>query len=295
VSLSILYVNGAPRSGTTLLMGLLGSFKNVSYVQKYPYEHRFAAYLASTYAVLTSTTPDSSPWQFEAELPNQRLTPFPFQGDDLSKAWYSGSFRDHMKAGLRSSLEALAEGESLKRGYRGDSLWWAEKFPGRHECALVDIFQSFHLLSVTRNPLDITLSRIRLASKKDGIWVHEGGPINIAETVNHEIRKVHDIAMAHQEVSRRQSQPHLLLRYEDAVDDKAWALDQIATTFEFEIDPAMAAKIRARSDEERVYHSTAPMELSSADEKLREDIEAGVSQSGREMLKRLGYDRQAAT
>lgn len=289
MGLSILYVNGAPRSGTTLLMGLLGSFKNVAYVQKYPYEHRFAAYLASTYALLTSTKPGPSPWQFEAELPNQRLTPFPFQGDDLSKAWYSGAFRDHMKAGLRASLEALAMGESAKRGYQGQSFWWAEKFPGRHESALVEIFQSFHLLSVVRNPLDIALSRIRLASKKDGIWIHEGGPINLAETVDHEIHKVHDVAMAHQDVARRQSQPHLLLRYENAVDDKAWALDQIATTFEFEIDPPMAAKIKARSEEERVYHSSMPMELSRADEKLRQDIEAAVSSSGKEMLKRLGY------
>jgi len=289
VSLSIVYVNGAPRSGTNLLMGLLGSFKNVSYVQQYPYEHRFAAYLASTYSVLTSTTPDPSPWQFEAELPNKRLTPFPFQGDDVSKAWHSGSFRNHMKAGLRASLEELAARNSTARGYRGDSFWWAEKFPGRHEAALMEIFQSFHLLSVVRNPLDIALSRIRLASKKDGIWIHEGGPINMAETVNHEIRKVHDIAMAHQDVARRRSEPHLLLRYENAVDDKAWALDQIATAFEFEIDPPMAAKIKARSDEERVYHSSVPMELSSADENLRQELEAAVSNAGRDMLKRLGY------
>ena len=100
---------------------------------------------------------------------------------------------------------------------------------------------------------------------------------------------VHDIAMAHQDVARRRSEPHLLLRYENAVDDKAWALDQIATAFEFEIDPPMAAKIKARSDEERVYHSSVPMELSSADENLRQELEAAVSNAGRDMLKRLGY------
>ena len=76
--LSVVYVNGLPRSGTTLLMRMLGAFDNVAFVDAYPYEHRVASYLATAFGVLTSLRGEDDPWRFERDADRGLLSAFPF-------------------------------------------------------------------------------------------------------------------------------------------------------------------------------------------------------------------------
>lgn len=248
MSLTILYVNGLPRSGTTFLMRLLGAFDNVSFVDTYPYEHRVASYLAAAYGVLTSLEGEDDPWRFEQDAARQLLSVFPFSGNDDCRHWFTEEFTVSVGAAWRHSLERLAVRLARQKGYTGDALWWAEKFPHTHEPQLVDCFGPFRLVTIVRHPVDVALSHLRLQSGDHLLWVKQAAR-DPATIVNHTARAVWDLIADSRAFARRHGDPPLVLRYEDAIADVPATLDRLQRHFGLELvaerASALAGDVRA--------------------------------------------------
>ena len=156
------------RTGTTLLMNLLGTSPQIAFDRRYPAEYRVASYLARTAWAMTEPFDDSRHQGvtdfFFGEEPS--WVPMPFASDALEvDAWRPSLLR----AMWSSASEAML-------AVRPDAKWYAEKL-AVEEVALIDAGIPVLRVDLVRDPRDILASRRAFRAGGTEGWAREAGVV----------------------------------------------------------------------------------------------------------------------
>lgn len=272
-SMSILYVNGLARSGTTALMSLLSCGKNVALPGSYPYELRIASYLSSVYHVLKDRAEKEEPWIFEDRLLDKLAVPFPFYHEELLGEWHQSSFRPLLRQAFASSLESLAWRLLGESGCKSDKIWWLEKFPSVHEEDIIDLFGCFNMLVLLRNPVDVAVSRF--IANQHGIpsdmWFLSDNN-SVLSIFENALAASIDLLSADGEVLQRGGSS-MIVRYEDLISQPLYQIQAIARKFGItcdDLDIDMA--IKHSSDLKKIHTSSISSDYATVKRSLLDSL-----------------------
>lgn len=215
-----IFLVGAPRSGTTILQSLLASHPEIT---SFP-ETKFFQYLWSDQ--LKSKLPDRLREFFHKEIRRPDLC------DELEI--YKGfltSDRIQWFVGVLDKL-AVEEGNNI----------WLEKTP-EHVCFVRDILDYLpdaKFIHLVRNPLDVIASMRKATSDllTNAVW---GGEWSLQFCID----RWKSSALINNYF--RKSSQHLLVRYEDLLEDKVKILSQCCDFTDVDYAPEMLRNYRARA------------------------------------------------
>lgn len=161
--LLVLAVGG--RSGTTLLMQLLGTSPQIAFDRVYPFEVRYLTYLLRWATMLGQESQKEGHWNPIANVapPGQWLGPFPYEsaqlwnGEELWPRCFVAAWREFSRVAA-AQTRANSRTEVMP-------LYYAEKTP-RWVPALLRRVMSCKLLLMVRDPRDMFLSVIAFDKKR---------------------------------------------------------------------------------------------------------------------------------
>ncbi|MGV3758051.1 MAG: sulfotransferase [Actinomycetota bacterium] len=232
------------RSGTTLLMQLLGTSPDVAFDRIYPFENRYLAYL------LHIVEPSGTDWDAE-DHPSQvellrspgLIGPVPFvaQVD---------------RGALRSALLRGAWGgfSELVRRDRPNARYYAEKMIGSFD-PLGEAGIHPRIVHLLRDPRDV-FSSIRAFDEKRGFFgfgrrADQAEDQFLAQWIDQVRRRAADL-----EGQRRDGHDLAVVRYEELVTDLAGAAARLGAWLELDLDAG--AVVAARPEMEHHMTSSTP-------------------------------------
>jgi hypothetical protein len=165
-SLKPLLIQSIGRSGTTLLMQLMGTSPQVVFDRVYPFEVRYLTYLLHWAQMLEQDCDQDNHWDPNADitLPGQTLRPFPYKGSQLwngEELWpkcFQAAWREFSRIAIARARAKCGDDMPL--------LYYAEKTP-RWVPILLRGVVPYNALLLVRDPRDIFLS-ITAFDKKRG-------------------------------------------------------------------------------------------------------------------------------
>ena len=245
------------RTGTTLLLNLLGTSPTIAFDWRYPAEYRIGSYLVQMSRRMTEPFDESEHVGVTDFFfgPQPTWGPLPFQSDALDiDSWRPGLLR----AMWASASDAL-------RAARPGATWYAEKL-AVDETPLREAGVEVLTIDLLRDPRDILASRRAFTVGGTEHWARD------ATTVADELATRLD------ELDRRP--PDLRLRYEDLACDLEGTADRLAATLDVELDPAAV--------ERPERHVTTPSVAASVG-RWRHELGATDADSLATLARRLGY------
>ncbi len=154
------------RTGTTLLMSLLGTSPSIAFDRRYPAEYRIGSYLARMAAQMTEAFDERTHVGVTDFFfgPQPSWGPLPFQSDALDiEAWRPELLRA-MWASVSDAVLAA----------RPDARWYAEKLAvdeGALRAAGVEVFT----IDLVRDPRDVLASRRSFLAGGTDHWARDAG------------------------------------------------------------------------------------------------------------------------
>ena len=212
-----LLILGIGRSGTTLLMQLLGTAPRILFDRVYPFEVRYLAYLQQWSLVLSSApaaNTQSSPGSFVAPPP-AIVGPLPYPGAQM---WDGQAMR---RAAIVAGWKAFAKAATARAGVSGESpLYYAEKSPFWMPAACRETMR-YRSVVLVRDPRDVFVS-VRAFDAKRGVAGFGFSGREGEREEDHALRFA-DACRIRLRISREElGTPHsILVRYEDLVADLA--------------------------------------------------------------------------
>ena len=278
-------VSGGGRSGTTLLMLLLGTSPRVAFDRVHPYEHRYLTYLLRWAQLLRpGKAPES--WTQVAMVGRQSemMGPLPFLQPALvgdPEAFW----RDCFLAGWGElSARAAAAVEAAHPGVTATH--YAEKAPPWLAEELTGLLPATVLLPI-RDPRDVFLSVVAFVDKRGqpGFGMQPGEvPLDFARRfVHNQRRRLRDARRA------LRTGNATVVRYEDLVQDLAGQARRLGDLLGVPLDPAGVAAGEAHYQ----HHSTTTSPEESVGRWKREmDAETRAVFAGHlaRHLEALGYE-----
>jgi hypothetical protein len=245
------------RTGTTLLMNLLGTSEAVAFDRRYPAEYRIASYIVRMAEHMTEpfeegAHPGVTDFFFG---PQPAWGPLPFMSDELDVVgWRPGLLR----AMWASASDALQESRPSAR-------WYAEKL-AVDESPLRDAGIGVFTIDLVRDPRDVLASRRAFRAGGTESWSRDAGPLAIE---------------LHQRLDELDARPpDLRLRYEGLVGDLLDTARLLEGRLDLELDPSAVG----RRDE----HVTTPSAEASIG-RWRTDITEAEADQLAPVAERLGY------
>ena len=245
------------RTGTTLLMNLLGTSPQVAFDRRYLAEYRVASYLARTAGAMTEPF-DEGRHQgvtgfFFGEGPS--WGPMPFASDALEvDAWRPALLR----AMWSSASEAML-------AVRPGAKWYAEKL-AVDEVALIDAGISVLRVDLVRDPRDILASRRAFQAGGTEGWARN------ADVVCAELMARLD------ELDR--DPPEIRLRYEDLAGDLAGTAERLGKDLGVELP---------RRGRRGVEHHVTTTSVEASIGRWHRDLTTAEADALAPVVKRLGY------
>ena len=285
--LSILYCNGLPRSGTTLLLSLLKAFPSIAIPGGYPYELRVASYLASLNTILCKSSLSTNPWSFESSLLDTIAEPFPFCFDEDVNDWHIRCLAPAIRRELANSLQALACQLIESTALSEEPIWWVEKFPSLHEESIRDMFGNFNLITLIRDPIDITLSRISANINNIGSrqWIRDAEIRDNYVILKDQISGSLGLLEAEKEVSSRGG-ICMLIKYDSLITEPYLTLKRLGDKLGISLAESSFNKALNKSRLHQPEHET---EGSRKRSNLREMLIAELTAEDIRNLGTLGY------
>ncbi len=245
------------RTGTTLLMNLLGTSPQIAFDRRYPAEYRVASYLARTAWAMTEPFDDSRHQGvtdfFFGEEPS--WVPMPFASDALEvDAWRPSLLR----AMWSSASEAML-------AVRPDAKWYAEKL-AVEEVALIDAGIPVLRVDLVRDPRDILASRRAFRAGGTEGWAREAGVV-CAQLMS----RLDELDLDPSEIR---------LRYEDLAGDLAGTAEQFGQR--------LGVELRAEAVE-RVEHHVTTASVEASIGRWRSDLTDAEADALAPVVERLGY------
>jgi hypothetical protein len=245
------------RTGTTLLMNLLGTSPHIAFDRRYPAEYRVASYLARTAWAMTEPFDDSRHQGvtdfFFGEAPS--WGPMPFVSDALEvDAWRPALLR----AMWSSASEAML-------AVRPAAKWYAEKL-AVDEAALIEAGISVLRVDLVRDPRDILASRRAFQGGGTEGWARDADVVS-AELMARIDELDHD-------------PPEIRLRYEDLAGDLAGTAERLGKH--------LGVDLRAEAVE-RVEHHVTTTSIEASIGRWHGDLTSAEADALAPVVKRLGY------
>lgn len=245
------------RTGTTLLMNLLGTSPEIAFDRRYPAEYRVASYLARTATGMTEPFDDQrhqgvTDFFFGGE---PSWGPMPFTSDALDViAW-----RPHLLAAMwASASDVMLAG-------RPEARWYAEKL-AVDEAVLRGAGIEVLRIDLVRDPRDVLASRRAFRVGGTEHWALD------ARAVAQELQARADALDA--------DPGEIRLRYEDLAGDPAGTARTLAARLGVTLDPA--------GIDRPAHHVTTPTVVASIG-RWRTDLTPAEAQALEPLASRLGY------
>ena len=169
-----LLILGDGRSGTTLLMELLGTAPQIVFDREYPYEIRYLTYLMRWALLLNERWQPNDEWNSNRsfETPGGLVGPFPFSSPQF---WsYEGLWKNCFRSAWNEFSKCAAGRLQLERPLGSPifnnprrNLYYAEKSPFWLPPYLREVLP-YHVILIVRDPRDVYLS-ITAFVKKHGL------------------------------------------------------------------------------------------------------------------------------
>lgn len=265
------------RSGSTLLMQLLGTSDDIAFDRTYPYENRYLAYLLHVLSPMGEAYDperDLSPGEM-LRRPSGRFGPLPFPAE-----MDRGELRSAI---FRSSWRGFSD---VVRDTRPSARFYAEKAAG--DFSLLDRCGiPYRIVQLVRDPRDV-FSSIQAFDEQRGFFgFGRSRDQSDDEYVDQWIDQVKRRVVEFEDQLSFRPQA-VRLRYEDLVLDLSGVAARLARSFEVDLD---AAAVEARREEFR-HHMTSSDPTASVGQwqsrlprRLRRHIERRLSSE----LRLLGY------
>ena len=220
----------AGRSGSTLVMKLLGTSDAIVFDRVEPFENRYIAYLCHLVGRIDAEP--SAGWGMDALLngPADRLETFPFRPGSLDKAEFSARLLHHGWTALAESFSSVSG--TAKRFY-------AEKTYGDHAERMRRAGTEPRMINLVRDPRDI-VSSVRAFDAKRGY--HGFGRAEGQSDRAYLTAFLEAIRTNLDRMQRRAAEfDHVWLRYEDVVTDLDGTARRLSDWLAVELDPAAGA------------------------------------------------------
>ena len=280
-----LLVLGDGRSGTTLLMQLLGTSRRIAFDRVYPYENRYLTYLYRWAAVLGEKPHSDSNWNFlQAFDPSARIIgPLPFHDAPLwngAEIWtkcLNAAWREFSQSALVRSND-FDDRESV--------LYYAEKSPFWLPKALRKAMH-FRVIVLIRDPRDMFLSIMAFNAKR-GFFGFGQFPADDAWGFAQRFIESYKVnfQIVREEMAERSS---ILVRYEEIVLNIDNEAARIGKELGLKLDPSEVVKRTAKFS----HHMTSVSARASV-ARWRSELSSELASYFREQLGNelhfLGYE-----
>jgi hypothetical protein len=245
------------RTGTTLLMNLLGTSPAVAFDRRYPAEYRVASYVVRMAERMTEPFTEGEHPGVTAFFfgPQPAWGPLPFASEALDV--------DRWRPALLSAMWASASEALL--AVRPNAQWYAEKL-AVDETPLREAGIEVLTIDLVRDPRDVLASRRAFTAGGTEDWARD------ARVVAAELTARLD------ELDARP--PDLRLRYEDLVGDLEATAQLLAARLDVDLDP--------RSVDRPAEHVTTPSAAASVG-RWRRDLSSAEADDLSSVAERLGY------
>jgi hypothetical protein len=229
------------RVGSTLLMQLLGTSPEIAFEHSYPFENSYLTYLVRlTGRIAASSSKDRTSAQLMHEFVYGDPTyvgPLPFHAQTIDT-----------QAFALASLTAVWHEFSRANG--GGARLYAEKFWG-DVTPVIDAGLDPIVIDLIRDPRDVVAS-MRAFKAKIGRALFESGPAETDE--KRLVRTVLGMQLRLSAFSTELPVSHLLVRYEDLVNDLPGETARLSEILGTRLDPAVVVMDRA----DMSGHMTSP-------------------------------------
>jgi hypothetical protein len=245
------------RTGTTMLMNLLGTSPAVAFDRRYPAEYRVASYLVRMAERMTEPFAEGRHPGVTAFFfgPQPAWGPLPF----VSEALDVGTWRPALlRAMWASASEALL-------AVRPDAQWYAEKL-AVDETPLREAGIELLTIDLVRDPRDVLASRRAFTAGGTEGWSRDAPGVAAELTARLD------------ELDARPSD--LRLRYEDLVGDVVGTAKLLAARLNVELDPGGVGR--------PAEHVTTPSAAASVG-RWRRDLSSADADELKPAAERLGY------
>jgi hypothetical protein len=159
----LLVMPAAGRSGSTLLMQLLGTSPDIAFDRVYPFEVRYLTYLLRWAQMLGQERPEDVDWNPVVDSPNQWVGPFPYEG---ARLWNGQELWPKCFAAAWREFSRVAVATARASGRTEAPLYYAEKIRPWVPTLLRRAIPC-NVILLVRDPRDIFLS-ITAFDKKRG-------------------------------------------------------------------------------------------------------------------------------
>lgn len=253
------------RTGSTLLMQVLGTNERVCFEREYPFEHRYLSYVFNLARLVDTPVTDRTAWNndilFQTRSPLVGGLPYG-KVQSFDKTWLSREL-------FRSTWEQFSRGMRQASGLADDvPAWYAEKAPHR-VADLADELLDARSLYLLRDPRDEMVS-IKSFNAKRGFhafgWTDEDDDASYARRICEQRR-----GFMRRLLSLQTDEHRIAIRYEDLIRDGVAETRRLSDWLGVELDYTRA--IGNKDIEQRHMTSTDP---AASVERWRRELEPDV-------------------
>lgn len=282
-----LYVNGLPRSGTTILMHSLASHPQIVAHEDYPYETRYAIWVWHNFKVLSQ--PQKEPghhWNFQHHENYAEKNPFYLKKD--LRTYFENDYVSFLRNSAKKQVDHYYS--YLAQQYNKEKTkYFLEKFPGISENFLRCQYDQYKSIYILRNPLDVYLSVRRMNMKRGRRDFEEDKFPQPQDHIKSLIKKSVSFLNKY-----AQDDSFCLIKYEDFIANPKAILQSIFTFLELEVNEEVISlgETRAYDRSFADKHSTSTEELDLQKESnflMSEEILEAISNDFGKELELLGY------